>query len=94
MILLERHWQHRLLRNNLDLGNVKSLERYWKALGKRAFLRSTPTSIKAELVKLRYFAGLRHREAAEALGLSRATADRNWAYAKAYLYAALQDNGE
>jgi len=50
---------------------------------------------KAELVKLRYFAGLSHQEAAEALGLSRSTADRHWAYAKAYLYAALQDeNGD
>src|SRR5687767_5371559 len=41
----------------------------------------------AELVKLRYFAGLSHQEAAEALGISRATADRYWAYAKAFLYA-------
>ena len=46
---------------------------------------------KAELVKLRYFAGLTHQDAAHALGLSRATADRYWAYAKAFLYAALQD---
>lgn len=47
--------------------------------------------IKADLVKLRYFGGLSHQEAAESLGLSRATADRYWAYAKAFLYAALQD---
>ena len=47
---------------------------------------------KAELVKLRYFAGLSHQEAAEVLGVSRATADRYWAYAKAFLFAALQDN--
>jgi RNA polymerase sigma factor (TIGR02999 family) len=47
--------------------------------------------VKAELVKLRYFGGLSRREAAEFLGLSRATADRYWAYAKAYLFAALQD---
>ena len=46
---------------------------------------------KAELVKLRYFCGLSHQEAAESLGLSRATADRYWAYAKAFLFAALQD---
>ena len=45
----------------------------------------------AALVKLRYFGGLSHQEAAEALGLSRATADRHWAYAKAFLFAALQD---
>jgi RNA polymerase sigma factor (TIGR02999 family) len=40
---------------------------------------------KAQLVKLRYFAGLSIREAAEALGISTATADRYWAYARAWL---------
>ncbi len=41
---------------------------------------------KAELVKLRYFAGLSEQEAAEILGISRATAARHWAYAKAWLF--------
>jgi RNA polymerase sigma factor (TIGR02999 family) len=50
--------------------------------------------VKAELVKLRYFAGLSHQQAADALGLSRATADRYWAYAKSYLFAALQDEDD
>ena len=40
----------------------------------------------AQLVKLRYFAGLSHQEAAEALGISRRAADRLWALAKAWLY--------
>ena len=40
---------------------------------------------KAQLVKLRYFAGLSIREAAGALGVSTATADRYWAYARAWL---------
>jgi RNA polymerase sigma factor (TIGR02999 family) len=48
--------------------------------------------IKADLVKLRYFAGMSHQEAADALGISRATADRYWSYAKAFLYAALEDS--
>jgi RNA polymerase sigma factor (TIGR02999 family) len=52
---------------------------------------ASESPIKAELVKLRYFGGLSHQEAAESLGLSRATADRYWAYAKAFLFAALQD---
>jgi RNA polymerase sigma factor (TIGR02999 family) len=39
----------------------------------------------ARLVKLRYFAGLTLEEAADALGISRATAARYWAYARAYL---------
>jgi RNA polymerase sigma factor (TIGR02999 family) len=47
--------------------------------------------LKADLVKLRYFAGFGHQEAAAALGLSRATADRYWTYAKAFLYAELDD---
>jgi RNA polymerase sigma factor (TIGR02999 family) len=41
---------------------------------------------KAQLVKLRYFAGLSAEEAAEAMGISKATADRHWAYARAWLY--------
>ncbi len=41
---------------------------------------------KAKLVNLRYFAGLTHQEAAQALGISRATADRYWAYAKVFLH--------
>jgi RNA polymerase sigma factor (TIGR02999 family) len=40
---------------------------------------------KAELVKLRYFAGLTADQAAAALGLSPSTADRHWAYARAWL---------
>jgi len=41
---------------------------------------------KADLVKLRYFAGLTLEEAAGILGISRATADRYWAYSRAWLY--------
>lgn len=44
---------------------------------------SAEDPIKAELVKLRVFGGLSHQEAAQMLDLSRATADRYWAYAKA-----------
>ncbi|MSU49767.1 MAG: sigma-70 family RNA polymerase sigma factor [Opitutus sp.] len=40
---------------------------------------------KAELVKLRYFVGLTIEEAAEALGMSEATAKRDWVYARAWL---------
>src|SRR5262249_52885939 len=38
------------------------------------------------LVKLRYFAGLGHQEAAQALGVTRRAADRLWALARAWLY--------
>jgi RNA polymerase sigma factor (TIGR02999 family) len=43
----------------------------------------------ARLVKLRYFAGLGHQEAAEVLGLSRGAADRLWALARAWLFRQL-----
>jgi len=44
----------------------------------------------AQLVKLRFFVGLPHREAAEVLGLSHASADRTWVFAKAWLGRALK----
>jgi RNA polymerase sigma factor (TIGR02999 family) len=46
--------------------------------------------LKAQLVNLRYFAGLSVQEAADAMGISRATADRYWAYARTWLYCALR----
>lgn len=42
--------------------------------------------LKADLVKLRFFAGLSIDQAAEALGISRATAIRHWSFARAWLY--------
>lgn len=43
--------------------------------------------LKAALVRLRYFAGLTIPQAAEALSISTTTADRYWAYARAWLHA-------
>jgi RNA polymerase sigma factor (TIGR02999 family) len=40
----------------------------------------------AQLVKLRYFAGLGHQQAAEAMGITRRAADRMWKLARAWLY--------
>lgn len=47
---------------------------------------------KAELVKLRFFAGLTMPEAAAALDISLATAERYWTFAKSWLYAELADD--
>jgi RNA polymerase sigma factor (TIGR02999 family) len=47
--------------------------------------------IKAELVKLRFFAGLTMPQAAGALGVSLATAERYWTFAKAWLYSELAE---
>jgi RNA polymerase sigma factor (TIGR02999 family) len=46
---------------------------------------------KAKLVELRFFAGLSVEQAAAILSISRATADRWWSYARAFLYCELQD---
>jgi RNA polymerase sigma factor (TIGR02999 family) len=46
---------------------------------------------KAELVKLRFFAGLTNEQAAQTLGLSTRTAYKDWAYAKAYLRVEMSD---
>jgi len=45
--------------------------------------------VKAQLVKLRYFAGLSVQEAAGVLGISRATADRYWSYVRTWLFCEL-----
>jgi RNA polymerase sigma factor (TIGR02999 family) len=42
--------------------------------------------VKAQLIKLRFFAGLTMEQAAAVLGISRATADRYWQFARAWLY--------
>jgi RNA polymerase sigma factor (TIGR02999 family) len=42
--------------------------------------------VKAELVKLRYFAGLTIEECAKTLGISCATAKRHWAYSRVWLF--------
>jgi RNA polymerase sigma factor (TIGR02999 family) len=46
--------------------------------------------LKAKLVELRFFAGLTGAQAAEVLGISPATADRWWSYARAWLQAEMQ----
>ena len=47
-------------------------------------------ALKAELVKLRFFAGLTLEESAKVLDLSLSTAKRDWAYARAWLYREIE----
>jgi RNA polymerase sigma factor (TIGR02999 family) len=76
------------------LGHARSDELL--ALDEALARLSTREPTRAGLVKLRYFAGLSLDEAAEALGISRATAKRYWTYARAWLYAEInpdEDDG-
>jgi RNA polymerase sigma factor (TIGR02999 family) len=57
-----------------------------------ALARTEP--VKAEVVKLRYFAGLTVEQTAACLGVSPATAKRHWAVARAWLYRRLSADGE
>ena len=52
---------------------------------------TTLEPMKADLVKLRFFAGMTMPEAAAALGISLATAERYWTFARSWLYAELTD---
>ena len=54
---------------------------------------SAEDKVKADLVKLRYFAGLTVEQAGRMLGISRATADRYWSYARAWLYDEIAKGG-
>jgi RNA polymerase sigma factor (TIGR02999 family) len=53
---------------------------------------ATKDPVKAELVKLRYFAGMTIEEAAAALGISNATAKRYWTYTRTWLYQEIADD--
>jgi RNA polymerase sigma factor (TIGR02999 family) len=77
--------RHRVDFDNADLavdGPSTDLVALDEALTKLA----TEDPVKAELVKLRYFAGLTVVQAANILNISRATADRYWSYARAWLF--------
>ena len=77
--------RHRVELDNADLaadGPSTDLVALDEALKKLA----AEDPVKAELVKLRYFAGLTVVQSANILNISRATADRYWSYARAWLF--------
>jgi RNA polymerase sigma factor (TIGR02999 family) len=59
------------------------------ALDEALELLASKDARKAELVKLRYFAGLTMEQAAEVLGIAPATAHRDWNYARAWLHRSI-----
>jgi RNA polymerase sigma factor (TIGR02999 family) len=55
---------------------------------------SQETPVVAEVVKLRYFAGLTIEQTAASLGVSVRTVNRHWTYARARLFQELDESGE
>src|SRR5262249_17056852 len=98
-ILVERARHHKRLRHGggrsrivldkLDLA-AKEVEEQILALDEALEQLSVEEPAAAAVVKLRYFAGLKAEEAAAALGISLRTANRHWAYAKAWLFQQLR----
>jgi RNA polymerase sigma factor (TIGR02999 family) len=75
-----------------DVAEAQGLDLDLIALSEALEKLQTKDPRAAELVKLRFFAGLTRHEAAEILGISVATADNDWAYAKGWLKAELAGN--
>lgn len=77
--------QHRLDLDQADVSTEKPSNDLL-ALDEALSRLAEEDAVKADLVKLRYFAGLTTEQASEALGISRATAARYWSYARAWLF--------
>jgi RNA polymerase sigma factor (TIGR02999 family) len=98
-ILVERARHHKRLRHGggrarieldkLDLA-ANEVEEQILALDEALERFTAEEPAAAAVVKLRYFAGLTTEEAAAALGISLRTANRHWAYAKAWLFDQLR----
>jgi len=99
-ILLDRARRRRALRHgggqervnaaDLDLAVPLENDQLLVALDEALSKLAIEHPEKAELVKLRYFAGLSHEEAAEALGVSEPTVKRWWSFARAWLFAEIR----
>jgi RNA polymerase sigma factor (TIGR02999 family) len=84
--------RHRLDLDRLDLAEERASVSVL-ALDEALDRLAAEEAAAAEVVKLRYFAGLTTEQAAAALGISVRTANRHWAYAKAFLYQRLSEPG-
>ncbi len=84
-----------LVRQNLDHIQLAAPEvsHDLEALDEALNRLAAQDPLKAELVKLRHFAGLTIEEAAQALGISLTTANRYWAYARAWLHQEIISDG-
>jgi RNA polymerase sigma factor (TIGR02999 family) len=75
----------------LDVQQAKTTPEELLALDEALTRFAAQEPAKAELVKLRFFARMSNPEAAAALGISVATAERWWAFARTWLYADLAE---
>jgi RNA polymerase sigma factor (TIGR02999 family) len=93
----KRRVKHGGGRQRLDLDEAlevaEPVEQDWPALDEALERLEQADPIAARLVNLRYFAGLTIAEAAQALGISLRTAERNWTYARTWLHRALAEPG-
>ena len=80
------------LRDDVDLADDVGRAEELLALDEALARLATHEPQIAQVVKLRYFAGLTADQAADALGISLRTANRHWAYAKAWLYQQLSEH--
>jgi RNA polymerase sigma factor (TIGR02999 family) len=100
-ILVERarrrdRFRHGGARKRVDLSDIPAAVPDEELLALDEALNSLTARdpVRAELVKLRYFAGLTVPQAAATLGISVATAERYWAFARSWLYTELNGSGE
>jgi RNA polymerase sigma factor (TIGR02999 family) len=102
-ILVEQARRKRRLKHGGELNRV-DLDPQWAlddspghdllALDEALAALAKVDPLKADLVKLRYFTGLTMAEAAAALGVSLATAERYWKFAKSWLFAELSEHSD
>jgi RNA polymerase sigma factor (TIGR02999 family) len=81
----KRGGQHRVDLEEVDI-TIEDPSTNIIALNEALAKLAKEDSIKADLVKLRYFAGLTIEQTAKILEISRATTERYWSYARAFLF--------
>jgi RNA polymerase sigma factor (TIGR02999 family) len=91
----KRRLRHGGAQHRIDLDEACSLVRPPRddllALDEALTRLAALKPVRAEVVKLRFFAGLTVTEVAKTLGISQPTAERYWAFARSWLYAELHD---